>query len=73
MSDWLTSEELAQETRTSLDTVRYWRSKDLGPLGVRIGKRVLYRRSDVDEWLASREAEERNAREQRRVSVRTLN
>lgn len=52
--DFLTTEEVAAVTRTSIDTVRYWRTKGIGPQGARVGKRILYRREDVDTWLRDR-------------------
>lgn len=34
-------------------TLRYWRHIGVGPVSFKIGRRVAYRRSDVDAWLAS--------------------
>lgn len=48
----LTTEEFADLIRTPESTVRYWRHVGTGPRGVRIGRRVLYRRTDIDEWIA---------------------
>lgn len=47
----LTTEDLAAEVRRPPSTVRYWRHIGYGPTGFRVGKRVLYRRSEVDAWL----------------------
>jgi len=49
--DLLTLEEVAQLTRTPLNTVRYWRAQGRGPKFARIGRRVLARRSDVEAWI----------------------
>ncbi|MCX2934721.1 helix-turn-helix domain-containing protein [Mycobacterium sp. CVI_P3] len=39
-------------TRVSPDTLRYWRhTGTAGPPSFKLGRRVLYRRSDVDAWL----------------------
>lgn len=47
----LTTAELAEMLRTSESTVRYWRQIGYGPRGVRVGRRVLYERSEVARWL----------------------
>lgn len=47
----LTTDDVARICRTSASTVRYWRHTGYGPRGFRAGKRVLYRSSDVREWL----------------------
>ena len=54
MDEFVTTEELAAELRVPVDTVHAWRYRGVGPPGVRIGRRVLYRRSDVDRWIAER-------------------
>lgn len=57
--EFLTSDELAGLLRTTRGTLHQWRTRGIGPRGVRIGRRVLYRRTDVDGWLAERAAEQR--------------
>lgn len=47
----LTTVEVANECRTAVETVRYWRHIGYGPPSFKIGRRVLYRREDVDAWL----------------------
>ena len=51
----LTIEQLADLTHAPVATVRWWRTNGEGPQGFRVGKRVLYRESAVEAWLASRE------------------
>lgn len=48
----LTSEELAETCRTSVETVRYWRHIGKGPKSFKVGRRVLYALDDVEAWLA---------------------
>jgi hypothetical protein len=63
--DWLTSDQLAEWLHTPGSTVRYWRATGTGPVGTKVGKRVLYARAAVVEWmaqLAKLEAEEAEAR-----------
>jgi predicted DNA-binding transcriptional regulator AlpA len=48
----LTLEEVAEITRTSPNTLRFWRSQGTtGPRSFRIGKRVMYREEDVLAWI----------------------
>lgn len=49
--DLLTISEVAAHLRTPIATLRYWRHIGHGPAGFRVGKRVVYRRIDVEEWL----------------------
>lgn len=55
--DLLTTEELAEILHTSWRTLARWRSERIGPPYVRAGHRILYRRSDVDEWLEKNKQE----------------
>ncbi len=52
MEEHMTTEEFAAEMRCPVSTVYYWRANKVGPVGFRVGKRVLYRRADVEAWLA---------------------
>lgn len=47
----MTTEEVADLLRTAPSTVRYWRHVGTGPVGRRVGRRVLYTRADVDAWV----------------------
>ena len=40
----ITSEELAELLHVPVNTVHYWRARGTGPKGVKVGKRILYRR-----------------------------
>jgi hypothetical protein len=48
----LTKQETAEKCRAPLRTLDRWRSLGIGPVGFKVGKRVLYREADVDRWLA---------------------
>ncbi len=52
-SDMLTVEEVAAMTRLSPGTLRYWRHTggELGPKSFKVGRRVMYRRTDVEQWI----------------------
>lgn len=47
----VTLDEAAELLRTPVSTLRYWRSTNTGPKSARIGRRVVYRRDDLDRWL----------------------
>ncbi len=47
----LTLTEAAAVLRTPVATLRYWRHLGVGPAGFRLGRRVLYRRQDLDRWI----------------------
>lgn len=51
VGEYMTTPEVAQMVRTSPETVRYWRHVGRGPRSFRVGRRVLYARSDVQEWV----------------------
>lgn len=53
--DLLTVDEIAAELRVPEGTFRSWRSRNQGPRSFRLGRRVVYRRSDVEAWLVAQE------------------
>lgn len=50
----LTITEAADLVRSPIATLRYWRHLGAGPCSFRLGRRVLYRRADIDDWIATR-------------------
>jgi predicted DNA-binding transcriptional regulator AlpA len=54
-AELLTLAETAAALRTPVATLRYWRHLGIGPDGFRLGRRVVYRREDVDRWVAERQ------------------
>lgn len=50
----LTLIEAAALLRTPVATLRYWRHRGVGPDGFRLGRRVVYRREDLDRWVLMR-------------------
>lgn len=52
--DLLTTGQLAQYTSLSESFFEKLRSRGDGPTYLKIGGKVLYRRTDVDEWLESK-------------------
>lgn len=45
--------EVAVLTRLPEGTIRYLRYEGRGPRGVKLGRRVMYRKSDVIAWIDS--------------------
>ena len=53
--EWLTDSDVSALFRIAPGTLRYWRSSGSGPPYHRLAERtILYRRSDVEAWLAQR-------------------
>lgn len=50
--DLMTTQEVADYIKVPAATLRYWRHQGNGPKGFRLGgKKVMFRRQDVDAWL----------------------
>lgn len=65
----LTTAEVADLVRATPSTVRFWRHAGTGPAGFKVGRRVLYRRADVEAWIAAQErAEQRHPRRLRGIA-----
>jgi prophage regulatory protein len=54
--EYLTTAEVAELVRAPAETVRYWVYVGKAPKSVKIGRRRLFRRSDVVTWLEAQEA-----------------
>lgn len=46
-----TQDELAAKLKVSRGILRQWRRKLRGPAFVRVGRNIMYRPSDVADWL----------------------
>lgn len=46
----LTVEEVSTLFRVPAATLRYWRQHGQGPRSFKLGRRILYRRSDLTAW-----------------------
>ena len=51
----LTEVEAARLLRIAPRTLRWWRQKGTGPPYVRLGRRVMYRRTAVQKWIEDKE------------------
>ncbi len=58
MDALLTVPQVSEMTTVPAQTLRYWRWRDRGegPPAFRLGRRVVYRRQAVEEWVAAQEA-----------------
>ncbi len=50
-------EDVARYFDVPVSTIYGWRHKGVGPPGIRVGRHVRYRPTDVDEWLRRQESE----------------
>jgi hypothetical protein len=55
--------EAADYLRISPHSLAAWRFKQEGPLFIKMGKRVFYRRSDLDQWIAATAAKTEQERD----------
>jgi hypothetical protein len=55
LADYLPERQAADELLQKLRTLRLWRSQGIGPAWVKVGRRVLYSRSTLLNWVASNE------------------
>lgn len=53
MAELIGIAELAKELGVPPKTIYGWRTRGVGPRGIKIGKHVRFKRADVDAWLAS--------------------
>jgi excisionase family DNA binding protein len=48
-------EEVAEFTRLSTSTLRWLRHRGEGPTGFKLGRRLMFRRAEVQEWIRRHE------------------
>ena len=51
-------EEAAEELRLSPNTLRWMRKEGKGPRSMKIGRRIMYRRSAIDEYILAQDKAE---------------
>ena len=59
--EYLDSKQLERLTGTRASTWRYWASIGEGPPSFKLGRRRVWKRSAVMEWLAAQETHAANA------------
>lgn len=60
--DFLTTGEVAQLLRRHPRTLRNWRDEGRGPLAIPVGHKWMYRRVDLDDYVAGLVAQARSSR-----------
>lgn len=55
---WLLLAEVEAEFRVPAATLYAWRQRGVGPPSVRIGRRIMYRRTEIEAWFAEQERAE---------------
>jgi excisionase family DNA binding protein len=48
---WLTTPEVAELLRVTVRTIHDWRQQRIGPPAYRIGRQLLWKRREVEEWV----------------------
>lgn len=51
--EWLDAEELEQLTGTAASTWRHFATKGIGPKSLKIGRRRVWKRIEIEQWLES--------------------
>lgn len=54
----MTRPEVGDLLRTPVQTLAQWAWRGYGPPHVLVGRKALYRRKDVESWIAQRETEQ---------------
>lgn len=55
LAGYVSRTALARELGVSVDTLSRWEARGAGPPLTRVGRRVLYRRGAVEDWLRAQE------------------
>ena len=55
LADWISREQLAGELGLTSDTLAWWEARRVGPPCTRIGRKALYRRASVQDWIRAQE------------------
>ena len=55
LADWISREQLTEELGLASDTLARWEARQLVPPCTRIGRKVLYRRTSVHDWISAQE------------------
>lgn len=66
LTGWVSRGDLARELGLTEDTLRRWEDRRVGPTCVRAGRKVLYRRSAIEDWLGAQEQPRQPHRRARR-------
>lgn len=53
--DILKAEQVAEILMVPQGTLRYWRHANKGPACFTLGRKIVYRRTEVEKWIAAQE------------------
>ncbi|UMB70103.1 helix-turn-helix transcriptional regulator [Mycobacterium paraterrae] len=53
--EFLATATVSKITGVPVTTLRYWRHAGGGPASFTLGRRVVYRRSEIERWIAEQE------------------
>ncbi|MFV1359590.1 helix-turn-helix transcriptional regulator [Mycolicibacterium fortuitum] len=51
LTELIDIETAAKMTGQCVSTMRWWKAQGVGPKAAKIGRRVMYRRADVEAWI----------------------
>jgi hypothetical protein len=52
----LNTAQVSAQTGVPIGTLRYWRHAGQGPASFCLGRRVVYRKGEVERWITEQEA-----------------
>lgn len=55
LADWISRDQLARELGLKPDTLARWEARRQGPPCTRLGRKTLYRRAAVQDWIRAQE------------------
>jgi predicted DNA-binding transcriptional regulator AlpA len=55
VDEYLPAAEVAAEIRVSPGTLRSWRALNKGPRSFKVGRKLMYLRSELDAWKAEQQ------------------
>jgi excisionase family DNA binding protein len=58
LPDLLTVAELATYLGVPVSTIHFWRGRKQGPPALKVGRRLMFRATDVAQWLDEQRARE---------------
>jgi hypothetical protein len=51
----LNTAQVSDQTGVPIGTLRYWRHAGQGPASFTLGRRVVYRKAEVERWISAQE------------------
>jgi len=55
LNGWISRQDLAKELGLTIDTLGRWHRERFGPVCIKAGRKVFYRRHVVEAWLQAQE------------------